>query len=117
MTARVYPIRILATGPRVERAELAAVVPMRTPWRSLRDMAKARHREAMAANARGDVDAYWSLLRCADATEAEAMRLKAVEERARVARELGARPEEIVVGIDAIFELKRRQDARDGGAA
>jgi hypothetical protein len=81
----------LSGGPIVERATPATVVPIRTPWRGLMDLADARRLEGIAALADCDDEAGWRLIDQAKGIEQLASRLRRIEEATIAAHERAAR--------------------------
>ncbi len=86
MSAQVLRLRFRSRGVRVEREEPGEVVPLRTPWRTLRDMADARRLEGIALIDAGEDAKGWERIADANRIDGHARGLRQIEEAALAAQ-------------------------------
>jgi hypothetical protein len=81
---------------------MGAVIPLRTPWRTLLRMANARRVQSVALRERGEDTRAWSFVDDARALEARAYELRGIESRALDAQRRHAR--DLARGASALLE-------------
>lgn len=79
MSGVVKHVVFVRQNPGRQRPEPGTVVPIRTPWRSLLEMANARRLEGIEARERGADDLAWSFVDDARELERRAYELRAIE--------------------------------------